>query len=269
MTRPTRALLDMTLRLHVVSDLHVEFGNPIPDPVEDADLIVLAGDLAPYRPAVVRELVRAWGEKRVLYVPGNHEFYGGDIDHVRAALARQCLEVGIDLLDRASRCIRGVRFIGATLWTDFNLYGVECAFAFKDLAQHGMSDFHVIGHRGRAFTPEESTRRHAADLRFIDRELRHAQEAGETAVVITHHAPTGQSVHPRFFGSNLNPAFASDLERMIATYQPALWIHGHMHNSVDLRLGETRVLANPGAYSPEENTEYDPALCVAVATELV
>lgn len=259
----------MTLRLHVVSDLHVEFGNPIPDPVEGADLIVLAGDLAPYRPAVIQELVRAWRGKRVLYVPGNHEFYGGDIDHVRAALARQCLEVGIDLLDRASRCIRGVRFIGATLWTDFNLYGVERAFAFKDLAQRNMSDFHVIGHKGRAFTPEESTRRHAADLHFIDRELRHAQEAGETAVIITHHAPTGQSVHPRFHGSNLNPAFASDLNRMIATYQPALWIHGHMHNSVDLRLGETRVLANPGSYSPEENTEYDPALCVAVATEPV
>ena len=259
----------MTLRLHVVSDLHVEFGNPIPAPVEDADLIVLAGDLAPYRPAVIRELACAWRGKRVFYVPGNHEFYGGDIDHVRAALARQCLEVGIDLLDRASRCIRGVRFIGATLWTDFNLYGVECAFAFKELAQHSMSDFHVIGHKGRTFTPEESARRHAADLRFIDRELRHAQEAGETAVVITHHAPTGQSVHPRFFGSNLNPAFASDLERMIATYQPALWIHGHMHNSVDLRLGETRVLANPGAYSPEENTEYDPALCVTVATDPV
>ena len=116
MTRPTRGASDMTLRLHVVSDLHVEFGNPIPAPVEDADFIALAGDLAPYRPAVIRELARAWGEKRVFYVPGNHEFYGGDIDHVRAALARQCLEVGIDLLDRASkrRAIvkSGVRQVG-------------------------------------------------------------------------------------------------------------------------------------------------------------
>ena len=67
----------------------------------------------------------------------------------------------------------------------------------------------------------------------------------------------------------MNPAFASNLEPLIARYQPAPWIHGHMHNSVDLTLGATRVLANPGGYDAAENPEYDPELCVEVDTRAI
>ena len=74
--------------------------------------------------------------------------------------------------------------------------------------------------------------------------------------MITHHAPTPRSIAPRFHGSALNPAFASNLERLIARYQPALWIHGHMHNSVDVTVGETRVLANSAGYNPGKNPDY-------------
>ena len=88
-------------------------------------------------------------------------------------------------------------------------------------------------------------------------------------MVITHHSPTPRSIAPRFRGSVLNPAFASDLEPLITRYQPALWIHGHMHNSVDVALGATRVLANPGGYDAAENPRYDPVLCVEVETRAI
>ena len=81
-------------------------------------------------------------------------------------------------------------------------------------------------------------------------------------MVITHHAPTPRSIAPGFHGSTLNPAFASNLEPLIARYQPAFWIHGHVHNSVNVMLGETRVVANPRGYNADENPDYDPALCV-------
>lgn len=116
---------------------------------------MLAGDLAPYRPAVIRELVRAWGEKGVLYVPGNHdEFYGGDIDQLRAALARHCVEAGIDLRIVRPRAFEECGSSGYPL-DRFQPLRVERAFAFKDLAQRNISDFHVIGRKGRSFTPEE------------------------------------------------------------------------------------------------------------------
>ena len=128
-----------------------------------------------------------------------------------------------------------------------------------------MSDFAgVIMHRGGRFTTYESARRHAEERAFIEAELADAERDGTTAVVITHHAPTPRSIAPRFRRSALNPGFASNLERVIGRYQPALWIHGHMHDSVDVTLGATRVLANPGGYNAAENRRYDPALCVEV-----
>lgn len=114
------------------------------------------------------------------------------------------------------------------------------------------------------FTTHESARRHAEDRAFIERELAAARETATTAVVITHHAPTPRSIAPRYRGHPCSPAFASDLERVIGEYQPALWVHGHVRNGVDERLGSTRVLANSGGYTVYENRDYDPTLCVDV-----
>ena len=254
------------MKLQVLSDLHLEAHNPIPPRAEEADLVVLAGDLAPYDPRRLRAVADAWrGAAPILYVPGNHEFYRGEIDDVRRRLAATCGDLGIHLLDRRSIRVNGVRFIGATLWTDFALEGVATVPRAKQVALRAMSDFvGAIRHRGGLFTPTESCRRHAADRAFIERELDAANGAGDTAVVITHHAPTSRSIRPWYQGNALNPAFASDLEAVIARYAPPLWIHGHMHDSIDELLGDTRVVANPGGYTKTENPLFDPALCVEV-----
>lgn len=254
------------MKIQVLSDLHLEARNPIPPPAEGADMVVLAGDLAPFRPSVLEAVANAWGTAgRILYVPGNHEFYGGEIDAVRAALAETSAAIGIDLLDRRSIRINGVRFIGATLWTDFALEGLALAWRAKQLASRAMADFSgAIRHGGALFTPTESCRRHAADRAFIERELEAAKADGDATVVITHHAPTPRSIRPWYQGNSLNPAFASDLEAVIDRHAPSLWIHGHMHDSIDESLGDTRVLANPGGYTEEENPRFDPTLCVGV-----
>lgn len=253
------------MKVQVLSDLHVEFGNAIPPPATDADVIALAGDLAPYRIEVLKEVADAWAGYRVLYVPGNHEFYGGDIDAVRKAMARSCADLGIELLDRRAVTIDGVRFVGATLWTDFALEGVAEAVGAQQLARRAMADFGVVAFEGGRFTPQESVHRHVADRAFIEGELRAAADAGLTAVVVTHHAPTPRSIRPWYEGNALNPAFASRLDGLIAKFAPPLWIHGHMHDSIDEQLGETRVVANPGGYNARENPKFDPALCVEVA----
>lgn len=254
------------MQLQVLSDLHVEARNSIPPRAAAADVVVLAGDLAPYQPRVLQAAAEAWrAAERILYVPGNHEFYHGEIDAVRANLVTTCAELGIDLLDRRSIRIGDVRFIGATLWTDFELEGLARAPWAKQVALRAMSDFvGAIRHGGGLFTPAESCRRHSADRAFIERELSAAEDAGEVAVVITHHAPTPRSIRAWYQGNALNPAFASDLEAVIGRYAPPLWIHGHMHDSIDEALGDTRVLANPGGYTKEENPLFDPALCVEV-----
>ncbi len=254
------------MKVQILSDLHVEFGNRLPPPAQGADVIVLAGDIAPYRPDVLKMVGETYSGRRVLYVPGNHEFYGGDIDAVSEAMARDCATLGLELLDRRALTIDGVRFIGATLWTDFALDGSAAVVGAQQTARQGMPDFRVIRQAGVAFSPQESVRRHDADRDFIEQELRGAADADLTAVVITHHAPTPRSIRPWYQGNALNPAFASRLDTLIAKYAPPLWIHGHMHDSIDEQLGETRVVANPGGYTASENPPFDPTLCVDVGT---
>ena len=254
------------MKVQILSDLHVEFGNRLPPPAHGADVIVLAGDIAPYRPDVLKMVGGTYSGRRVLYVPGNHEFYGGDIDTVSEAMTRDCATIGLEFLDRRAVTIDGVRFIGATLWTDFALDGSAAVVAAQQTARQGMPDFRVIRQAGLAFSPQESVRRHDADRDFIEQELRGAADADLTAVVITHHAPTPRSIRPWYQGNALNPAFASRLDALIAKHAPPLWIHGHMHDSIDEQVGETRVVANPGGYTATENPPFDPTLCVDVGT---
>ena len=259
------------MKIQVLSDLHLEHGGAVPPHVPEADVIVLAGDLAPYSEGLVERLRDRWaGAPHILYVLGNHEFYGTEIDETRARLARECRDAGIHLLDPGTLRIDGVRFIGATLWTDLALEGPTQTAAAHFLLRRGVSDFMgAIRHQGRHFTTGESVERHRADRAFIERELARARRAGERAVVVTHHAPSPRCIRPWFDGDPFNPAFASDLDDVIERYQPALWIHGHMHDPVDEQLGDTRLVANPAGYAHENKRGFDPAICIELEEAVV
>ena len=202
-------------------------------------------------------------------MPGNHEFYGSDIEVARRELARQCLEHGVTLLDRGALTVDDVRFIGATLWTDFRIEVsiVDEAWAHHEVGQTAPDFTGAIRDRNAPdglFTTQESARRHAEDRAFIEAELEKARGSGLTAVVVTHHAPSPRCIRPWFEKSRLNPAFASDLDALITRYQPPLWIHGHMHDPVDEMMGDTRMLANPHGYSRVEGHSFDPALVIDI-----
>ena len=257
--------------IQILSDLHVEFdGNLIPALAPDAELIILAGDLAPVHTRRVGDVARRWaGADHILYVPGNHEFYGSDIEVARRELARQCLEHGVTRLDRGTVTVDNVRFIGATLWTDFRLEASVLgeAWAHHEVGRTAPDFTGAIRDRNAPnglFTTQESARRHAEDRAFIEAELEKARDFGLTAVVVTHHAPSPRCIRPWFEKSRLNPGFASDLDSLIARYQPPLWVHGHMHDPVDEMMGDTRILANPHGYSRVEGHSFDPALVIDI-----
>ena len=256
------------MRIQILSDLHLEFeGNSIPPLVPGADLIVLAGDLAPSCTHRVGEIARQWaGVRNILYVPGNHEFYGSEINHAQRDLARACRQYGITLLDPGAVTIGGIRFIGATLWTDFRLEGGPAGEVLAHLeVGRLLSDFVGAIRLGDGnLSTHETARRHAKDRVFIECELELAQQANLPAVVITHHAPSPRCIQPAFEGNRLNPGFASDLDKLIERFQPPLWIHGHMHSRIEETLGDTRVVANPYGYGPVEGRDFDPELIVDV-----
>lgn len=133
------------MKLHILSDLHLGFGA-MERPLNDADVVILAGDISRPREAV------AWAirfERPVLYVLGNHEFYGSSIEAARREARALCRGSPVHLLDDDEIVIDGVRFLGTTLWTDFRLFGDDAANAqAKAQGQRLLRDFSRIHNTG-------------------------------------------------------------------------------------------------------------------------
>ena len=258
------------MRLHILSDLHLSVA-PLAIPDVDADVTILAGDIS--RP--VQAIDWAWQLSRpVIYVAGNHEFYDATLAGTLAELRRLTAGTQVHLLERGAVVIDGVRFIGTTLWTDFALYDAEGKHDMViEESKKFVRDFTRIRVGDPAapwsdlpfFSPDDSAALCRENVAWLSRALATPHE-GPT-VIVTHHAPTPQSIHPRFAGSPVNPAFISDLTSFVDQSDAALWVHGHTHDSFDYRVGRTRVLCNPRGYCFEgriENTAFDPQLVVRV-----
>ncbi|MDB5956162.1 metallophosphoesterase [Ramlibacter sp.] len=251
------------MKLHVLSDLHLSQAGFDP-PDTDADVVVLAGDIARPREAI------AWARRfrqPVLYVAGNHEFYGASVDGTRRLLHELCADTHVHVLDDEELTLDGVRFLGTTLWTDFNVFGPgavrEAGIA---AATRFMRDFQRIRLREEEdtlLTPEHSAGLFRQHSEWLQQRLAQSQ-AGPT-VVITHHAPSPRSIHPRFAGAPVNVCFVSDAEHLLGANRVQLWVHGHTHDSFDYDVAGTRVVCNPRGYLREgqqENARFDPGLVI-------
>jgi predicted phosphodiesterase len=253
------------MKLQVLSDLHLSCGA-LDAPRSDADVVVLAGDVARPREAI------AWASglgKPVVFVAGNHEFYGGSLDGTPRELRREAAGTGVRVLDCDEAFIGGVRFLGATLWTDFLLHGAgegrEAAVREALLRVRDFTRIRTAEGAPAPFMPDDSARLFHAQAAWLDRKLSEPHD-GPT-VVVTHHAPSPRSIHPRFAGSPLNACFVSDAEHLLAGGRAALWVHGHTHDSHDYDCGGTRVVCNPRGYSRDganENPRFDAAFQVRV-----
>jgi Icc-related predicted phosphoesterase len=250
------------MKLWIISDLHLEHGErrwwrEIPE----HDVVVLAGDISG---SISQSIDYAEGlfQKPVIYVAGNHEFYGKNIDRELAAFRNiERPDSNVQFLHNSEALIDGILFIGSTLWTDFQLFGenfeAQCIKSARLL-----TDFRLI-HQGEneRFTPESSIARHEVARAFIDEAL--ARHPALPKVVITHHAPNANSIHPRYQSGDLNAAFASDLSSTIERGKPTLWIHGHVHDRCDYQIGQTRVVCNPLGYT-FEGLGFDPSFVIEV-----
>ena len=257
------------MKIHILSDVHNEFTRMTP-PKTDAGVVVLAGDIDIGIAGI------AWAkntfEMHVIYVAGNHEFYGGDLATDIPAMRKCAAGTSLHFLECNTIVIDDVRFVGATLWTSFGL-GAKSSRDVENAmraAESVVNDFRVIHKDGNPFTPEELSKISCASVHFLATAL--AEPFDGKTVVVTHHAPSPQSVHHKYAGNPLNGAVASDLEYLMrGPTAPALWIHGHAHDSFDnIVNGKTRVVANPRGYTSrlrgedQENSEFNPALVVEI-----
>jgi predicted phosphodiesterase len=236
------------MRIQYLSDLHFEFhkdaGASFVASLDPAgvDVLVVAGDLAVgsgIGPAL-DVICERYGSSTVLYVHGNHEFYGTTREEVvaitRAACARHA---HLHWLDATATEVGGRTFLGAPMW--FRHPGAAEKYKF------GMNDFRQI-HDFERWVYAENARA----LSFFEAEMRPGD------IVVTHHLPARACVLPQWQGHPLNPFFLCDVERLILERRPALWIHGHTHDTIDATLDGTRIVCNPFGYVRiEENATFD------------
>jgi Icc-related predicted phosphoesterase len=248
------------MRLHILCDLHLEFGTA-KIPATDADVVVLAGDIHLGREG------RRWARnqfpaKPVVYVLGNHEFYRHSLPELTETLKRETDGSQIHLLENRAVEINGYTFLGCTLWTDFRL-SPDPEGAMR-AAEATMSDYSIIrfSPEGRVLRAGDTARLHAESVAWLRNELAKCDAA--RTIVVTHHAPSARSEASFHANSQLNSAFASNLDSLVEQCHVPLWIHGHTHYNVDYIIGSTRVLTNQRGYPDEVSKGFDPSLVVEI-----
>lgn len=279
------------MKIKLLSDLHLEFGK-FDLQHDGADVLVIAGDLliVEYLYDIsefdmnnrftqnllsnkflkvqdFRNFLKQASEmfKHVVYVMGNHEFYGGrffgSILHLQEEL--EPFE-NIYLLENNAKELDGVLFLGATFWTDFNKHDPISMYD----AGLFMNDYKSIRWDKdglyRKLAPKDSFGRHVRSAHYFRGVLK---DTVQPVVVVTHHAPSYASIHDRYKQDiGLNGAYASDMSELIFEFPNIVyWLHGHVHNTNDYTIGNTRVVSNPrGYHGYEENPDFNPNLILEI-----
>jgi hypothetical protein len=271
------------MKIQLLSDLHLEVHPQLHiEPAPGADLLVLAGDIGSYQQgSLLTE--PDFGLRRfsphhgwpvpVIFLPGNHEYDLLDFDQAHQRLRDQCETLGMVWLERESVVLDGVRFVGTTLWSDFDALSQGQTPPERDLTR-------ILRQRDKAFRAANFYLRKTGGTRFgqpmLAEQVREqallcrawleqalAQPFDGTTVVVTHFAPSLQSADPRYGLVPGTAGFCNTLDHLLPA--AGLWLHGHLHAPSDYLRHGCRVRANPLGYARKgEQDRFDPALCIEV-----
>jgi len=251
------------LNISLLSDLHLECSSFVPS-THHVDIVVLAGDIGVGTQGI--EWAKSVFDVPVVYVPGNHEYQDPrfSMREHQACMLEASTDSNVHLLDNKVLMINGVRFIGSTLWTDLTrapsaLYCDENRIIVDDEVSRDVG--------GRVhFSTDYAQLLFEQNKAWLKAEL--SKPFTGVTVVVSHHAPSFQSVHAQYAGNVWNPCFISDMEDLMRDGVD-LWLHGHTHNNFDYRAGGTRVVCNPRGYPHPlggwENQAFNQSFIIEVA----
>jgi DNA repair exonuclease SbcCD nuclease subunit len=276
------------MKIAITSDIHLEFGDWYPVNPQNADVLLLSGDImiasdlygTHKTESFLSFLVNCKKEyAEVIYIMGNHEHYNGDYAETPKLLREACETRDIHFLDKESVKIGGVNFIGGTLWTDMNKEDPLTMHDIKSI----MNDFRTIRNSNRIVTfkdDEGKFRQRASKLEPADVVVDHkaflemirktiAKNPTERFVIVGHHAPCKRSTKPQYEKDFVvNGAYSSDLSDFILDHpQIKVWTHGHTHHVFEYTIGETQIVCNPRGYvgyerSDNEDEPYVPKVVI-------
>lgn len=254
------------MKIAYCSDLHYEFlddSSWLPVEAGSCNVLVLAGDIAVGKAAieVVTRIADSLPGTEVIYVAGNHEFYHTSIDEQLEMLRAGFQDhQRIHFLENDAIEINGVRFLGCTLWTGFDLFGKDLVRQIIRLAENTIADFQVIRDKrnSQLFNPVSAVQRYRDSRLWLYKQLSEGEM--DKTVVVTHFPPCREARHGAIPEDLLSAYFQANCDSMIEQFQPAAWIYGHNHWSDSLKIGHTLVVSNQLGYPSEDGTipDHDP-----------
>ena len=218
------------MKIQYCSDLHLEFPhnrefikkNPI---IPTGEILLLAGDILPF------QLLNESSEfldrisdsfEKVYWIPGNHEYYGSDINQRSGSFSEQ-IRSNVTLLNNQEIKIKDVNFIFSTLWSKI---GEENRL----IIENTLSDFGSIMDENKKFSSIKFNELHTESVNFIRGKL--SQNINQKNVVITHHVPTFLNYPEEHKQSRVNQGFATELYDLIHDSTIDYWIYGHHHTNI-------------------------------------
>ena len=266
------------MRIQLISDLHLEnYPDYVPQAAPDIDVLILAGDIGSYQAGsrltsddfgLRRFSPRRPGSEwpRVFYIPGNHEFDGLEFDATYQKLRDTCDGLGIEWLERETITVGAVRFIGTTLWSDFEALAKSQSTMTEQMKALEKAYRAANFYLSKNTTFKDGAPMLAEDIRLLAHECQRwlrdalASPFDGSTVTVTHFAPTLQSADPRYGMTPGTAGFCNSLDDLLPLSD--VWIHGHLHCANDfvasgMADGEPyscRVIANPRGY-PEKGED--------------
>lgn len=238
------------MKILCVSDLHLEFhrdgglGILRAFTPNIADVLVIAGDLTTQAilELAIKDLCNKF--RNVIYVTGNHEYYFSSPQALHQSLQRLRSQIpNLHWLHNESCTIDGVRFGGTTLWFAYD--------PLNSLYESSLSDFGVIqGFKSWVYQANREARS------FLEKSI------SKLDIVITHHLPSPKSLQGDMINSQMNRFYLTDMEATIANSNLLLWVHGHIHTSIDYKIGKTRVICNALGYPQQPNCGFNSRLII-------
>lgn len=241
------------MKILLYSDLHMEMGEFIGIEYAEADVVVLAGDINIGTKGLWWAVKKAKElDKPFIYVAGNHEYYRKEYFTLQAELREMAEQHdNVYFLEEDEVIIDGVRFLGATLWTDYKVQSESSQEANMIAARDSLNDHRVIHYGNEPFMPAHALEIHQHTVAWLTEKLDTSFD-GKT-VVVTHHGPSLKSAHPEYGINQLSSAFISDLDDLVE--KADVWCFGHTHAGIDTQVGKCRLVSNQRGYPMERLPE--------------
>jgi predicted phosphodiesterase len=252
------------MKIAVASDVHLEFGDLDLTNDNNAEVLILSGDILvakditqhdphgvmgpDYRSNRYHTFMQECSARfpHVIYIMGNHEHYNGDFANTETHLKEVLGYLpNVYLLEKEIKVINGITFIGGTLWTDMNNEDATTLYHMKSM----MNDFRCVRNgTSNRFMPEDAVNEHVKFKGYIQQIVE--GKLDQKFVVCGHHSPSKLSTHPRYADDMImNGGYSSNMNDYILDHpQIRLWTHGHTHHVFDYMIGSTRIVCNPRGY---------------------